>query len=195
MGIARNEILCDGCGREASPEHIRDRIKRLEWATRFRPIRINVLLLTAAAPQIEDDFYDISESGGSVHPGDGLFAALGISARGNQVGVSDREALLGEFQRRGFFLSAVSECPLEAAEIPPAMDRLAATIVRRIRYSYKPRAVVFLSADLKSLETTLKQALPGTHVLDAGDGFTSTSRGSWTAVERFQAAISAALQT
>jgi hypothetical protein len=38
-------ILCDGCGQPATPEHIAERIHRLELATRYRPIHIQVLWL------------------------------------------------------------------------------------------------------------------------------------------------------
>src|ERR1700721_1380963 len=49
---------CDGCGAPADEAHIRQRIERLEMATRFRPIHIQVLLLGDAPPtRIEDYFY------------------------------------------------------------------------------------------------------------------------------------------
>ena len=42
--------VCDGCGAQVDEAHIRQRIERLELATRFRPIHIQVLLLDAAPP-------------------------------------------------------------------------------------------------------------------------------------------------
>ena len=54
------EIVCDGCGRPATPEHIHERLARLEWATRFRPIHIQLLVLISAPPT-GADFYDASE--------------------------------------------------------------------------------------------------------------------------------------
>jgi len=43
-------LPCDGCGQPASAEHIARRLQRLEWATRFRPIHIQALLLAAFRP-------------------------------------------------------------------------------------------------------------------------------------------------
>src|ERR1700741_2123689 len=50
--------LCDGCGAPADEAHIRQRIERLEMATRFRPLHIQKLLLADSPPsRIEDYFY------------------------------------------------------------------------------------------------------------------------------------------
>ena len=49
--------LCDGCGLQVDDAHIRRRIERLELATRFRPIRIHVLLIDAAPPISEEDYF------------------------------------------------------------------------------------------------------------------------------------------
>src|SRR5207249_10650226 len=38
------DLPCDGCGQAASAEHIARRLRRLEWATRFRPVHIHTLL-------------------------------------------------------------------------------------------------------------------------------------------------------
>ena len=50
--------VCDGCGAVADDKHIRERIERLELATRFRPVHIRALLIDAAPPpRVEDYFY------------------------------------------------------------------------------------------------------------------------------------------
>src|SRR5271170_1398857 len=50
--------LCDGCGAPADEAHLRQRIERLEMATRFRPIHIQTLLLADSPPsRVEDYFY------------------------------------------------------------------------------------------------------------------------------------------
>src|ERR1039457_5266879 len=50
--------ICDGCGAQVNDAHIRQRIERLEMATRFRPVHISVLLIDAAPPaRFEDYFY------------------------------------------------------------------------------------------------------------------------------------------
>src|SRR2546427_6593769 len=55
-------LNCDGCGQPASPEHVAKRLKRLEWATRFRPLHISVLFLGAVSPA-EDAGYLYSGAG------------------------------------------------------------------------------------------------------------------------------------
>ncbi len=50
--------VCDSCGAQVDDAHIRQRIERLELATRFRPVHISVLLIDAAPPvRFEDYFY------------------------------------------------------------------------------------------------------------------------------------------
>ena len=56
-------ILCDACGLTASPLHIAERVQRLERATRFRPVHIEVLFVGHdPAARVEDDFYGPPES-------------------------------------------------------------------------------------------------------------------------------------
>jgi hypothetical protein len=58
MDASAQRLPCDGCGLPASPEHIAARIRRLELATRFRPLHIGILFVSPAPPlQPEDDFY------------------------------------------------------------------------------------------------------------------------------------------
>ena len=49
-------LPCDGCGQLASAEHLARRLQRLEWATRFRPIHVQALLLSLAAPENDAEF-------------------------------------------------------------------------------------------------------------------------------------------
>src|SRR6266852_5708696 len=56
-------LPCDGCGLPASPEHIAQRVGRLELATQFRPVHIGVLFIVLAPPASEqDDFYGATAS-------------------------------------------------------------------------------------------------------------------------------------
>ena len=58
MGTSPNYLPCDGCGLPASPEHIAERVRRLELSTRFRPVHMGVLFVALAPPvRPEDDFY------------------------------------------------------------------------------------------------------------------------------------------
>jgi hypothetical protein len=189
------KILCDGCGRPATAEHIRDRLARLEWATRFRPIHINVLLLISSPP-LEADFYDASvEDSGGRSLEDVLFGAFGIAASETGSGAATpREARLSEFQRLGIFLVPVCECPLDALEIPGAIERLGPTIAKRIRFSYKPKAIVLLSPELANLNAQLAAEGQGMRVLDAGNALTRAARGDAAAGAELRAIVSKALQ-
>lgn len=180
------EILCDGCGRPATAEHIRERLARLEWATRFRPIHIQVLLLISAPPA-GADFYDASTENSNLAALEGLFDAFEIITAG-------REAALGELQRRGVFLATVSECPLGAAEIPGAIERLGPAIAKRVRFSYKPKAIVLLSPELASLNGPLAAAGQVIRILHASDSLARAARGDADAGAELRGIFAAALQ-
>ena len=101
------DVQCDGCGQMASPEHIARRLRRLEWATRYRPVHIQTLLLCGVAPREDADFL-YSPSGEFRGEAAGLLRAVGISSAEKAV-----EAVHAEFQGAGFFLAHLLECPLE----------------------------------------------------------------------------------
>src|ERR1700740_33549 len=44
-------LRCDGCGQKASEEHLTRGLRRLEWATRYRPVHIHTLLLGGFFPR------------------------------------------------------------------------------------------------------------------------------------------------
>ncbi|HLP99735.1 MAG TPA: hypothetical protein VK156_01325 [Candidatus Limnocylindria bacterium] len=150
-------ILCDGCGQPATPEHIAERIRRLELATRYRPIHIQVLFLADAPPPgIENDFYNTAATDGSgILIGENLaerfFKALDIPS-----GPGNREDCLAEFQRRGYFLAFSVECPSDAAG--PLVKRLGPVVVKRIQLSYKPRFIVLLSSNTQPMIRVLQEA-------------------------------------
>src|SRR5215467_8497277 len=62
---AEMELCCDGCGQMGSPEHIARRLRRLEWATRYRPVHIQTLLLAGIAPGEDAEF--LYAPGGEFH--------------------------------------------------------------------------------------------------------------------------------
>ncbi len=163
-------ILCDGCGLPASSEHIAHRLRRIELATRFRPIHIGILFLAEAPPQrLEDYFYYVHE-GPSGRAGlsqvlfERLLEGVGIDPQGRTD-----EARLAEFQKRGYFLADSRECPVEEI-VPRLRDRAAEadasdlahrygpTIIKRIQLSYKPKHVALLSTRTRHLIPLLQQA-------------------------------------
>jgi hypothetical protein len=150
-------ILCDGCGQSATPEHIAERIRRLELATRYRPIHIHVLFLADAPPPgIENDFYNTAATDGS-----GILFGWNLAERfleGIDIpsGPGNREDGLAEFQRRGYFLAFSVECPSDAAG--PLVERRGPAVVKRIQLSYKPRFIVLLSSNTQPLIRVLQEA-------------------------------------
>ena len=140
-------LPCDGCGQLASAEHIARRLQRLEWATRFRPIHIQALLLAASAPEADSEFL---YSPGARFTGlaADLLSALSISTAGKS-----NEEVLAEFQKRGLFLVYLLECPFAlgtaATEAVDVLDRHLPQAVARIRRSLKPKRVLVLSQDLQ----------------------------------------------
>lgn len=146
--------ICDGCGAQVDEAHIRRRIERLELATRFRPIHIQVLLLDAAPPaQLNDYFYRAAADAGERSVASRMFFDELAKCIGHARGPLTREdATLAEFQKRGFFLAYAVECPVGSSdELAEALDRLASTVVLRLNSSYKPKFVAPISRDLQCL--------------------------------------------
>jgi len=158
-------LRCDGCGQLASPAHIARRLQRLEWATRYRPIHIGALLLGAAAPAEESEF---------LYAPSGEFsgeAAAVLVARGIESGGKPRDAVLAEFQRGGFFLAHVLECPLDdplsdTAGVQILLERRVPPVIARIRRSLKPKKVVPISPLLEPLLQRLKESCEDLPVLE-----------------------------
>jgi hypothetical protein len=140
-------LPCDGCGQLASAEHIARRLQRLEWATRFRPIHIQALLLAASAPDADSEFLYSPEASFTGLAGD-LLSALSISTPGKS-----NEEVLADFQKRGLFLAYLLDCPVapgtEAPEAVDLLDRHLPRSVARIRRSLKPKRALVLSKDLQ----------------------------------------------
>lgn len=153
-------LLCDGCGRPASPEHLAVRLQRLEAATRYRPVHIGVLFLGLAAPRSEEEYLYSRAAGKETPAADFAGESLQI-LRAARLDVQTsaqsgtRERLLEEFQRRGCFLAHILECPLPPTagagkEIGAAASHLPA-VLARIRRSLKPRQIVPVSSAMEGL--------------------------------------------
>jgi hypothetical protein len=169
--------ICDGCGAQADDAHIRRRIERLELATRFRPIHIQVLLIDAAPPaRPEDYFYHAAadregRSAASRNYFDEIVKCSGLMISPEM----NEESTLAEFQHRGFYLAHASECPGEAAdELGESLERLGPVMIRRVEKSYKPKYIVLLSASLGILIPQFERiAMRGRLILDHGMPFLS----------------------
>jgi hypothetical protein len=145
--------LCDGCGAQVDEAHIRTRIERLERATRFRPIHIQVLFLAAAPPpQPEDDFYRATTATKRSAACQIFFDQITQSIGRKPGDAADEQATLAEFQRAGFYLAYAVECPIEAPEqLAATVTKLARRVLLRVNTSYKPKFVAPLSHALLPL--------------------------------------------
>ena len=178
MDANTTAILCDGCGLPATPAHTAARMERLELVTRFRPIHINVLFVTLEpVPRPEDDFYRPPQSRDFF---DAFLSALNISPEAGKANLESNgsegdTAKLLEFQRRGYYLSYLSECPVtpplpagpsrerasqdrDESIASECISRLAPTLVKRIRFNYKPKHVALLGTNMAPLIEVFEHA-------------------------------------
>jgi hypothetical protein len=182
-------IVCDGCGQNASPEHLAARFRRLEWSTRYRPLHINALLLGAVAPANDAEFiYSDADAFG------GEAAAL-LQAAGVATADKTPEAIHHEFQRAGLFVAYVLDCPLEeaggsAAGLQPLLAKRIPTMLTRIRRSIKPKRVALIAPELDAfVDKFTAGALDCGVILDGAGAFKLPE--SSEAVARLRDALSA----
>jgi len=179
-------LTCDGCGQTASGEHTARRLLRLEWSTRYRPVHIGTLLLGAFSPPEDADF--LYAPGGEFRGEAALLLdAVGISTAGKEA-----EAVRAEFQRAGYFLTHVLECPLEG-DLPlgtattTLLGNRIQSVARRIRRSLKPKRVMVVTEGLEPVVQDIVMLDLGCPVLvDRGKPFRLESYLGESSVERFQ---------
>jgi hypothetical protein len=185
-------LVCDGCGQVAAAEHIARRLQRLEWATRYRPLHIHTLFLGAFSPQDEKDF--LYAPGGEFR-GE---AALLLDAVGVSTVRKTAETVHGEFQRAGFFLTHVLECPMDSAgsqpaELQAAMKGRLAAVATRIRRSLKPKRVMAVTEELALVVRDIVMLDLGCPVvLDRGKPFPLVCGSGENRIERFREALAGA---
>jgi len=198
MQDSNNAFVCDGCGLPASLEHIEERIRRLELATKYRPIHINLLFVTLSPPRHEaDDFYGPPESKEFFDP---FFEALEIPSPADKAGLASSaqatpEARFAEFQHRGYYLVHLCECPTIAGGEPVSatISRLEPTLIRRIRYNYRPKSIALLGSELTPLVEILRAAGIGPLITTPeGSALPIPTRGDRQAASLVRKALSAA---
>jgi hypothetical protein len=186
-----NLLPCDGCGQPASPEHIARRLQRLEWTTRYRPVHIGTLLLGAIAPRSDSDF--LYAEGGEFRGDAGIIlAAAGFSITGKPP-----EAVLAEFQRGGFLLTYVLDCPFEQdvdpSELQRLLERRLPAVLARVRRSLKPKRLVPIAQALEPSLGALEIANLGCAVvLDGGKPFAIDGASPQHAVELLRQVLASA---
>lgn len=181
-------LACDGCGQVADAEHVARRLKRLEWATRYRPVHIQALILGGIAPEIESEYLYAQENR---YDGDAedILRAAGITTEGKT-----NETVLTEFQRLGLMLAYVLECPLNDDVRPEhargLLERHLPAILARIRRSLRPKRVVLFSVELAGVADSLRPSELNCSVWPStGRPFLLTGKMSGEDVVAFRAAL------
>lgn len=186
-----DSLLCDGCGQVASAEHTARRLQRLEWATRFRPVHIATLLLGAVSPAADDEFLYCGKFSGEAGA---LLDVASITVTGKSS-----ETVLNEFQRGGFFLSHVLECPLEGAgdrggTLDALVSRRVPALAARVRRSLKPRrTILFASGAATGISLIADAGLGCPVLLDDGKPFVLPSAAHDGARARLRELLSGAI--
>jgi len=187
-----NPILlpCDGCGQLANSAHISRRLERLAWATHFRPVHIQALLLSGIVPSRNSDFlYSPSTSFQNGTEAATILKAAQLSTEGKS-----HETILTEFQKLGLMLTHILECPLDenvSTSVAPALlqKQLPATIAR-IRRSLKPKRLLLISCELQPFVDHFHHAGLDCPVLKSpGTTFLSSQPPSETDLQAFRAAL------
>ena len=187
--MTQTHLRCDGCGQAASAEHVARRLQRLEWTSRYRPIHIGALLLGAVAPRDDADF---------LYSPEGKFAGeakLVLQAAGLDAAGKSADAVLSEFQRGGFLLTHVLECPLEETNSGRVQELISLCLpatLARIRRSLKPKKLALISGELTFPVARFQSAdLNCALVLDDGKAFALGGDGSEDAAERLRQTVTA----
>jgi hypothetical protein len=125
-------------------------------------VHLSGLLLGGVSPLAEEDFLYAGKFQGEAGR---LLEAVGVAIAGKTS-----DLVLSEFQRGGFFLTHVLECPLEtdqdglSSSEDLLMQRVSA-VMTRIRRSLKPKRVVLISDALTLLAARLSSAELGCPVI------------------------------
>lgn len=171
------KIVCDGCGLGTTSDHIARRLHRLELATRFRPIHIQAVFLSAQSP---------AEGSAFLYGGNDKFtgeAAALLRAANIEFEGRDAESVLSEFQRKGYLLVHALECAPEEGSagggLEAALRARVPALIRKIRGSLKPKRVVIASKELAPILGELQAAQTGVEwVLDGEKPFDLSDRTS-----------------
>lgn len=120
------------------------------------------LVLHPAPPnRMEDYFYRPEKNAGERAPElRTFFDAMMAAAGGGAAQGRDDETLLGEFQRKGWYLAACCECPLEESGVTEndLVERFTDSVVKRVRFSYKPRRIALALRSVESLAKALQNS-------------------------------------
>jgi hypothetical protein len=178
----------------ASPEHLAGRLRRLEWATRHRPLHVQTLLLGAVSPAADAEF---------VYADGREFRAEAewvLRLAGIATAEKGADAIQHELQRLGIFVAHVLECPVGTGNagnevtagggdaLVEMLARRVGKTLMRIRRSIKPKRVAPIGAAMDSVVGKLTPEELGCEViLDGGRAF-RLEEGNET-IERLRKAL------
>jgi hypothetical protein len=146
-------------------------------------------LLGGVSPLVDEDFLYAGKFEGEAGR---LLEAAGISPVQKSP-----EIVLGEFQRRGFFLAHMVECPLETGpggqlSAESLVARRVPVVMARIRRSLKPKRIILISELMTLLVATLSDVGLGCPVLlDHGKPFGVDASVDSAAAQRLRAVLTA----
>jgi len=186
------KLICDGCGQASSAEHVTRRLQRLEWMTRYRPVHVGTVLLGAYSPDADSE-YLYAETADVTGEAKQVLAATGFSPVGKTKG-----AILSEFQRGGFLLGYVLECPLEPesrneAALAALLKARMPAFLARLRRSFQPKRVASISSELDAFLDGLSEKDLGCTLLSNGGKSFALGGPSWEGeTEKLREALAAA---
>jgi hypothetical protein len=160
--------------------------------TRYRPVHVGTVLLGAYSPDVDSDFL-YAETPEITGEAARVLSAVGISPDGK-----NKAAVLSEFQRGGFLLGYVLECPLEPearneAAISTLLKARMPAFLARLRRSFQPKRAASISSKLDPLFAGLTEKELGcTLVSDGGKSFAFDGADPEQAIERLRQAHAAA---
>jgi hypothetical protein len=160
--------------------------------TRYRPVHVGTVLLGAYSPDEASDFL-YAETAEITGEAKDVLAACGIDAGGKT-----KQAILSEFQRGGFLLGYVLECPLEPesrneAALTALLKARTPTFLARLRRSFQPKRVASISSKLDPLFAGLTEKDLGcTLVSSGGKSFAFDGAEPGQEIERLRQAHAAA---
>jgi hypothetical protein len=184
-------LLCDGCGQAATPEHVTRRLRRLEWMTRYRPVHVGTVLLGACSPDADSDFL-YSETPEITGEGKHLLDAARIDPTNKT-----KEAILTEFQRGGFLLGYVLECPLEPESrnegvLAALLKTRKPAFLARLRRSFQPKRIASISSQLDAFFADMTEKdLCCALLSDGGKAFALDGASAGPAIEKLRLALTA----
>jgi hypothetical protein len=160
--------------------------------TRYRPVHVGTVLLGAYSPDADSDFL-YTETPEITGEAKHVLAASGLAAGGKA-----KAAILSEFQRGGYLLGYVLECPLgpesrNEATLTALLKARMPAFLARLRRSFMPKRIASISSKLDPFFAGLTETDLGcTLVSDGGKSFAFDGAEPEQAVERLRQAHAAA---